>query len=97
MGFSLHSVGNWLVGAGKAVGKEFDTLATGAVSVAKAAINQPIAIVHELSVGVVGVSKNLVGVAHEAGGALVGVSSALTMPLMVAGGAALVFMMTQRR
>ena len=97
MGFSFHSVGNWLVGAGRAVGKQFDHLATGAVDVAKALVNQPIALAHELSGAVVGVSKNLVGVAHEAGGALVGVSSALTMPLMVAGGAALVFMMTQRR
>ena len=71
MGFSLHSVGNWLVGAGRAVGKQFDHLATGAIDVAKAVVNQPIALAHELSGAVVGVSKNLVGVAHEAGGALV--------------------------
>ena len=94
MGFNL---GHWLIGAGKAIGKQFDHLATGAIDVAKAVVNQPIALAHELSGAVQGVAKSAVGLGHEASGALVGVSSALTMPLMMAGGAALVFMMTQRR
>ena len=93
----MFNLGNWLVGAGKAIGKEFNHLATGVVDVAKAAINQPVAIVHELSGAAVSISKNVVGVAHEASGAIQGVSSALSMPIMLAGGAALVFMMTQRR
>jgi hypothetical protein len=85
----MFNLGNWLVGAGKSIGKEFDHLATGAVEVAKAAINQPVALAHELSGAVQGVS-------HEAGGALVGVSSALSMPLMLGGAAAFVFLMTRR-
>ena len=94
MGFNL---GHWLVGASKAIGKEFDHLATGAVDVAKAIVNQPIALAHELSGAVQGVAKSAVGLGHEASGAIQGTAQALTLPLMVAGGAALVFMMTQRR
>jgi len=93
MGFNL---GHWLQGAAHAVGKEFDHLATGVFSVAKAAINQPVAIVHELSGAVQGLGHSAVGVPHEASGAIQGVSSALSMPIMLAGGAALVFMMTRR-
>ena len=87
MGFNF---GHWLVNAGKAIGHEFNHLATGVVSVAKAAIDQPRAILHELSGAVQ-------GVAHEAGGALTGVSQALSMPLLLGGGAALLYMITQRR
>ena len=93
MGFNL---GHWLLGAGKAIGREVDSLATGVFSVAKAAFNQPVAIVHELSGAAVGISKNAIGVAHEASGALVGVSSNLTMPLMVGGLALGAFMLTRR-
>ena len=94
MGFNL---GHWLVGASKAIGKEFDHLATGAIDVAKAVVNQPIALARELSSAVQGVAKSAVGLGHEAGSALVGVSSNLTMPLMVGGLALGAFMLTQRR
>ena len=94
MGFNI---GKWLVGASHAIGKELEHAATGVLDISKAVINQPIALAHELSGAVQGVSKNLVGVAHEASGAIQGTAQALTLPLMLAGGAALVFMMTQRR
>ena len=94
MGFNL---GRWLVGASKAIGHELEHAATGIASIAKAVINQPVALAHELSGAVQGLGRSAGGIAHEAGGALTGVSQALTMPLMVAGGAALVFMMMQRR
>ena len=93
MGFNF---GHWLLWAGHAVGKAFEHAPTGIVSIAKAAINQPVQLAHELSGAVQGLGRSVVGVAHEDSGALVGVSSNLTMPLMVAGGAALVFMMTRR-
>ena len=82
--------GTWLVGAGKAIGKEIDHAATGLIDLGKAAINQPIALAHELGGAVKGVS-------HEASGALVGVSQSLSMPLMLGGAAALVFFLTQKR
>ena len=98
MGFNF---GHWLTGAFKAVGKTLEHAATGIVDVAKAVIHQPIALAQELSGAVQGVAHELGGtvrsLGHSADDALKGVSSNLTMPLMVAGGAALVFMMTQRR
>ena len=94
MGFNL---GRWLVGASKAIGHELETAATGVFTIAKAVINQPVALAHELSGAVQGLGHSAVGIAHEAGGALTGVSQALTMPLMLGGGAALLFMMMQRR
>ena len=87
MGFDF---GNWLIGAGKSIGREIDHAATGGMSIAKAAINQPVALAHELSGAVQGVS-------HDAAGAIVGASQALTMPLMIGGLGALVFLITQRR
>ena len=93
MGFSI---GKWLVGAGHAIGHTFETAATGVFTIAKAVVNQPVALAHEVSGAVQGLGHSAVGLAHEAGGALTGVSQALTMPLMMAGGAALVFMMTRR-
>ena len=94
MGFNL---GNWLVGASKAIGHEIEHAATGVFTIAKAVVNQPVALAHELSGAVQGLGHSAVGLAHEAGGALTGVSQALTMPLMLGGGAALLFMMMQRR
>ena len=94
MGFNL---GHWLVGAGKAIGKEFDHLATGAIDVAKAVVNQPVALAHELSGAVQGVAKSAVGLGHEASGAIQGTAQALTMPLMIGGLALGAFMLTQRR
>ena len=94
MGFNI---GSWLVGAGKAIGHTFEHAATGVYNIAKAVVNQPVALAHELSGAVQGLGHSAVGLAHEAGGALTGVSQALTMPLMVAGGAAVLFMLTQRR
>jgi hypothetical protein len=98
MGFNLL---HWLSGAAKVVGTQIEHAATGIVSIAKAVIHQPIELAHTLSATVLGVSHDLSGTAkslgHSADDALKGVSSNLTMPLMVAGGAALVFMMTQRR
>ena len=94
MGFSI---GKWLVGAGHAIGHTFETAATGVYNIAKAVVNQPVALAHELSGAVQGLGHSAVGLAHEAGGALTGVSQALTMPLMLGGGAALLFMMMQRR
>ena len=82
--------GNWLVGAGKSIGREIESAATGVVSIAKAALNQPVALAHELSGAVQGVS-------HEASGAIVGASQALSLPLMLGGLGALVFLITQRR
>jgi hypothetical protein len=93
----MFNLGNWLVGAGKAIGHTFETAATGVYNIAKSVANQPVALAHELSGAVQGLGHSAVGLAHEAGGALTGVSQALTMPLMLAGGAALVFMMMQRR
>ena len=84
----MFNLGKWLLGASKAIGHTFET--------AKAVVNQPVALAHELSGAVQGLGHSAVGLAHEAGGALTGVSQALTMPLMMAGGAALVFMMTRR-
>ena len=93
--------GHWLSGAAKAVGGAIQHAATGITEIAKAIIHQPIALAHELSGAVTSVAHELGGTArslgHSADDALKGVSSNLTMPLMVAGGAALVFMMTQRR
>jgi hypothetical protein len=93
-GFNL---GSWLVGAGKAIGKELQHAAVGVTDIVKSVVNQPVALAHELSGAVQGLGHSAVGLAHEAGGTITGVSQALTMPLMVAGGAALVFMLTQRR
>ena len=93
MGFSI---GKWLVGAGHAIGHTFETAATGVFTIAKAVVNQPVALAHELSGAVQGLGHSAVGLAHEAGGALTGVSQALTMPLLLGGGAALLFMMTRR-
>jgi ABC-type Fe3+ transport system permease subunit len=93
--------GHWLSGAAKAVGGAIQHAATGITDIAKAIIHQPIALAHELSGAVTSVAHELGGTArslgHSADDALKGVSSNLTMPLLVAGGAALVFMMTQRR
>ena len=93
--------GHWLSGAAKAVGGAIQHAATGITDIAKAIINQPVQLAHELSGAVTSVAHELGGTArslgHSADDALKGVSSNLTMPLMVAGGAALVFMMTQRR
>ena len=88
-GFDL---GNWLVGAGKAIGKEIDHAATGLVDLGKTAIGavSPVAMAHEFS----GAAK---GITHEAGGALVGVSQSLSMPMMIGGLGALVFLLTQQR
>ena len=98
MGFNF---GHWLSGAAKAIGTQIEHAATGIVSIAKAVINQPVQLAHELSGAVTSVAHELGGTArslgHSADDALKGVSSNLTLPLMVAGGAALVFMMTQRR
>ncbi len=93
----MFNLGRWLTGAGKAIGHELEHAATGVYNIAKAVVNQPVALAHELSGAVQGLGHSAVGLAHEAGGALTGVSQALTMPLMMAGGAALVFMMMQRR
>ena len=93
----MFNLGKWLVGAGHAIGHTFETAATGVFTIAKAVVNQPVALAHELSGAVQGLGHSAVGLAHEAGGALTGVSQALTMPLMVAGGAAVLFMLTQRR
>ena len=82
MGFSFS---HWLSGAAKAIGTQIEHAATGIVSIAKAVINQPVQLAHELSGAVQGVSKNLVGVAHEASGAIQGTAQALTMPLMIGG------------
>ena len=82
--------GNWLVGAGKAIGREIDHAATGLVDLGKAAINQPVALAHELSGAVKGVS-------HEASGAIVGASQALSLPMVIGGLGALAFLMTQQR
>ena len=92
----MFNLVKWLVGASKAIGHELEHAATGIASIAKAVINQPIALAHELSGAVQGLGHSAVGLAHEAGGALTGVSQALTMPLMLGGGAALLFMMTRR-
>ena len=93
--------GHWLSGAAKAVGGAIQHAATGITDIAMAVIHQPIALAHELSGAVTSVAHELGGTArslgHSADDALKGVSSNLTMPLLVAGGAALVFMMTQRR
>ena len=94
MGFNL---GHWLVGAGKAIGKEFDHLATGAIDIGKAVVNQPVALAHELSGAVQGVAQSAVGLGHEASGAIQGTAQALTMPLMIGGLALGAFMLTQRR
>ena len=98
MGFSFS---HWLSGAAKAIGGAIQHAATGITDIAKAIINQPVQLAHELSGAVTSVAHELGGTArslgHSADDALKGVSSNLTMPLMVAGGAALVFMMTQRR
>ncbi len=93
----MFNFGQWLVGAGKAIGHELEHAATGIASIAKAVINQPVALAHELSGAVQGLGHSAVGLAHEAGGAIQGTAQALTLPLMMAGGAALVFMMMQRR
>lgn len=89
MGFDFIQ---WAGGAAKAVGKEFDHVATGLVDLGKTAIGavSPVAMAHEFS----GAAK---GITHEAGGALVGVSQSLSMPMMIGGAAALVFLLTQRR
>ena len=87
MGFDF---GGWLVGAGKSIGRELEHAATGVVSIAKAVINQPVALAHELSGAVQGVS-------HDAAGAIVGASQALSMPLMLGGAATFVFLMMQQR
>ena len=93
----MFNLGKWLVGASKAIGHTFETAATGVYNIARAVVNQPVALAHELSGAVQGLGHSAVGLAHEAGGALTGVSQALTMPHMVAGGAAVLFMLTQRR
>ena len=93
----MFNLGKWLVGASKAIGHKLEHAATGIASIAKAAINEPVALAHELSGAVQGLGHSAVGLAHEAGGALTGVSQALTMPLLLGGGAAVLFMLTQRR
>ena len=93
----MFNLGHWLTGASKAIGHTLETAATGVFTIAKAVVNQPVALAHELSGAVQGLGHSAVGLAHEAGGALTGVSQALTMPLMVACGAALVYMLTKRK
>ena len=84
MGFNLL---HWLSGAAKVVGTQIEHAATGIVSIAKAVINQPVQLAHELSGAVTSVAHELGGTArslgHSADDALKGVSSNLTMPLMV--------------
>ena len=79
MGFNF---GHWLIGAGHSLGKTIEHAATGVYNIARAVVNQPVALAHELSGAVQGLGHSAVGLAHEAGGALTGVSQALTMPLL---------------